>query len=108
MQISFYNNDDMNDLTEKVWAWFDSKGLHDVPMQMVKVMEESGELASEIARGNYKSQATKDAIGDTLVTVIGVAHHLGLSPAECLSIAYNEIKDRKGRVIDGSFVKDGQ
>lgn len=106
MQISFYKNDDINELVERVWGWFDEKGLHDVPMQMVKASEEFGELAHEVARGNYKSQATKDAIGDTLVTIIGVAHHLGLSPAECLSIAYNEIKERKGRVIDGSFVKD--
>lgn len=106
MQISFYNNDSMDNLTEKIWGWFDEKDLHDVPMQMVKASEEFGELAHEISRGNYKSQATKDAIGDVLVTIIGVAHHLGLSPAECLSIAYNEIKDRKGRVVDGSFVKE--
>ncbi len=105
MEISYHNNDDMNALTEKVWKWFDEKDLHDVPMQMVKAQEEFGELAHEISRGNYKSQATKDAIGDTLVTIIGVAHHLNLNVAECLAIAYGEIADRKGRVVNGSFVK---
>ena len=34
-----------------------------------------------------------------------MAHHLGLDLEECVGIAWSEIKDRKGRVINGSFVK---
>ena len=26
---------------------------------------------------------------------------------ECLSVAYNDIKDRKGKMVDGVFVKEG-
>ncbi|MFC0969588.1 MazG-like family protein [Pasteurella multocida] len=36
----------------------------------------------------------------------GYAHYYGLTTLECLSYAYDQIKDRKGRMIDGIFVKE--
>ena len=48
----------------------------------------------------------KDAIGDTLVTIIVLAHQLDLDVTECLGIAYEEIKNRKGKMINGTFVKE--
>ena len=48
----------------------------------------------------------KDAIGDTLVTIIVLAHQLDLDVTECLSIAYEEIKNRKGKMVNGTFVKE--
>lgn len=95
-----------NDLIEKVWEWFDEKGLDDPVMQMVKVQEEIGELASEIARHHYDTPEVVDALGDSLVTLIGMCHHLNISPDAALTTAYNEIKNRKGEVINGSFVKN--
>lgn len=47
-----------------------------------------------------------DAIGDTLVTLIMYAKAEGINEVECLEAAYNEIKDRKGKVVDGLFKKD--
>ena len=35
-----------------------------------------------------------------------IAHKLGYEFADCFELAYNEIKDRKGRWVDGSFVKE--
>ena len=35
-----------------------------------------------------------------------IAHKLGYDFADCFELAYNEIKDRKGKWIDGSFVKE--
>lgn len=96
----------INELVDKVWQWFDDKHLDDPVMQTVKVMEEVGELAHEIARHNYDSPEVIDALGDTLVTIIGVCHHLHISPAVALGEAYDEIKSRKGKVINGSFVKE--
>lgn len=96
---------DMNTLTSLVWEWFEKKGLKDPVMQMVKVQEEIGELSHEISRGRYDTPEVIDALGDSLVTLIGMCHHLKVHPAKALSTAYNEIKDRKGKVIDGSFVK---
>lgn len=48
----------------------------------------------------------KDGIGDATVTLILAAERAGLTFEECLETAYNEIKARTGRMIDGQFVKD--
>lgn len=97
---------DMNTLVTLVWEWFEHHNLHDPIMQYVKMQEECGELAHELTRGNRKNFEIEDALGDILVTVIGLCHHLGYHPAHVLWDAYYEISKRKGKVIDGSFVKE--
>ena len=97
---------DMNTLVTRVWEWFELKGLKDPRMQMIKVQEEVGELAHQISRNKLQDPETEDALGDILVTVIGMCHHLHYHPAHALGVAYNEIKNRKGKVVEGSFVKD--
>lgn len=47
-----------------------------------------------------------DAIGDTLVTLIVVTEQCGLDLESCLQVAYNQIKDRKGKMVNGKFVKE--
>lgn len=93
-------------LTKKVWEWFDEKGLKDPMVQFVKMEEECGELAHELTRGRTFSREIVDALGDILVTVIGMCHHLHITPQAALTVAYNEIKNRKGKVVEGSFVKN--
>lgn len=97
---------DMNTLVTRVWEWFEIKGLKDPVMQMVKVQEEVGELAHQISRNKLQDPETEDALGDILVTVIGMCHHLHYHPAHALGVAYNTIKNRTGKVVEGSFVKD--
>lgn len=96
----------INELVPLVWDWFREKGLKDPVMQMVKMQEEVGELAHEISRGRRDTKEVVDALGDILVTVIGLCHHLHIPVEAALSLAYSEIKDRKGKVIDNSFVKE--
>jgi len=48
----------------------------------------------------------KDAFGDILVTIIIGAEIQGLNLKDCLESAYNVIKNRTGKIIDGKFVKD--
>ena len=36
-----------------------------------------------------------------------VSEESGVDIKECLEIAYNEIKDRKGKMINGAFIKEG-
>ena len=36
----------------------------------------------------------------------GIAHLENTTLEECLNIAYNEIKNKKGKIINGKFVKD--
>lgn len=98
----------MDSLVDKVWDWFEEHDLHDPYMQYIKMVEECGELAHELTRGNTDTVEVEDAIGDILVTVIGMCHHLNLDAKECLEMSYNEIKNRKGKVVNGSFVKSGE
>ena len=46
-----------------------------------------------------------DGIGDTFVTLIILSQQLGLDPKECLEMAYNVIKGRSGKTVNGVFVK---
>lgn len=70
----------------------------------MKVMEELGETSKACLK--YNEEAIIDGIGDTFVTLIILCKQLGLSPVECLNSAWDEIKNRTGRTIDGSFIKD--
>jgi NTP pyrophosphatase (non-canonical NTP hydrolase) len=95
------------ELEEKIVDWALVRGITDpenAPKQMLKVIEEVGELAGAIAKGN--EDATIDAIGDVLVTIIILSYQLELNPWECLETAYDEIKNRKGKTIDGVFIKE--
>ena len=95
----------LDELDEKVGQWHEDRNLIDGSTdqaQMLKLMEEFGELSSDIARG----KDIKDSIGDIMVVLRNIAgrHKLGL--AECYAVAYNDIKDRRGRMEDGIFVKE--
>ena len=72
--------------------------------QMLKMVEELGETAAAIARGNQEK--IKDGIGDCLVVLTILAAQNNLSVKECLRKAYDEIKDRKGRMVNGIFIKE--
>ena len=70
--------------------------------QHTKLVEEVKELETNI----LLSQPVIDDIGDCLVVLINIAERNGLSLFDCLSHAYNDIKDRKGKMVDGVFVKE--
>ena len=72
--------------------------------QMLKLTEELGELAHAIARDN-RSEIV-DALGDLIVvaTIIAAQHDWAIE--ECIESAWDQIKDRKGRMVDGIFVKE--
>jgi NTP pyrophosphatase (non-canonical NTP hydrolase) len=96
-------------LIQSVELWADQRGLllpENRPRQMLKVMEEVGETAAALARGNRRE--LKDGIGDSIVTLIILAAQSGLTATECLEAAYNEIKGRKGKTVDGVFVKESE
>lgn len=94
------------DITGNVKQWFIDRGLDeaDPTKQMLKLFEELGELASGMARNN--GSEIIDALGDIQVVLIGLSMQLGLDLETCLEFAYNEIKDRKGKLINGVFVKE--
>ena len=97
---------DINYLFGQVHKWADSRGLlsnGDANRQMLKVIEEIGELAGSMAK--KKDEDIVDAIGDSFVTLIILSHQLGHDPDRCLYHALGEISGRNGRMIDGVFIK---
>lgn len=96
----------MEKLINKVEIWSFDRGLHQAESskQYLKVGEEVGEIAAALAR-NDKAEL-KDAIGDTIVTLIILAQQNTLKLEDCLQVAYDEIRERKGQMINGVFVKE--
>ena len=94
-----------DELINAVKKWGAEKGIDDPKMQMCKLIEELGEMNHELTRGKFDSPEMKDAIGDTLVVLIIEANILGYDVIDCLRSAYDEIKERKGKTINGAFVK---
>lgn len=72
--------------------------------QFAKTLEEVNELAEALQ--NQDDEEIVDAIGDITVTLILLAILCGTKFPNCLHAAYDEIKDRKGRLIDGQFIKE--
>jgi NTP pyrophosphatase (non-canonical NTP hydrolase) len=72
--------------------------------QHKKTREEVLEL--ECAIDDDDLAEARDAIGDIIVTLVLQAQMWGLTLTECLDAAWDEIKDRKGRMVDGIFVKE--
>ena len=96
----------MNELIKQVEQWSKDKQLDkgDPNRQALKVWEETGEIGAALSRN--KMDDLKDGIGDTVVTLIILAQQHGWSLQECLQYAYDEISQRKGRTINGTFIKE--
>lgn len=72
--------------------------------QQEKLEEEVAEIRTALESGD--GAGVIDGIGDAMVVLIMQAGILGLRVEDCLAAAYEEIKDRKGRLIDGVFYKE--
>ena len=71
--------------------------------QLGKLIEEIGELAAGIARKDQ--DRVIDGVGDAVVVLTILSAQHGVMIEDCIEAAWNEIKDRKGKMIDGVFVK---
>lgn len=96
----------LDQLVEQVQQWSIDKDLNNgnPDRQALKFYEEAGEVAAALSRGNL--EALKDGIGDTVVTLIILAQQHDMTLQECLQFAYDEIKGRKGKTINGTFIKE--
>ena len=95
-----------NRFEQNVIAWGKSKGLiskENSFKQFTKTTEELGEIASALFRDDM--ELLEDSIGDVFVTLIILAEQNGLSVKTCCDRAWNEIKDRQGKTINGKFIK---
>jgi len=94
-------------LVGKVIDWAEERGIFnkgDVLAQLDKTQEELDETIQAIKDHDHYEIA--DGIGDMLVTIIIAARMVNLDTTYCLQMAYDEIKNRTGKMVDGKFVKD--
>ena len=100
------NPKNLEGLKMLIEQWATDRNLHtaDSSKQALKLGEEYGELCEGLAKG--KTDLIKDALGDMFVVMVILAMQEDLDIKECIEMAYNEIKDRKGKMIDGFFVKE--
>jgi NTP pyrophosphatase (non-canonical NTP hydrolase) len=95
------------DWQDAIWGWATERNLIDgstIEGQLGKLAEEMQELRDAIDKRDSKE--TQDAIGDMVVVLTVICEKLNLSLRRCMSAAYHEIKDRKGKMVDGQFVKE--
>ena len=92
-------------LVDKISQWHRDRNLidgSDDKSQFAKLIQEAGELSDNICKG----KDIKDDIGDMMVVLINIAVRNDITIEECLQVAYDDIKDRKGRMVDGVFIKE--
>lgn len=96
----------ITELTARIEEWARERGLDTASpdKQMLKLGEEYGELCQGLAKNN--ASQVYDSIGDMYVVMVILSMQLGVSVEECVSYAYDEIKDRRGKMVDGVFVKE--
>ena len=117
------------ELSDLVIKWGVDKGIFDAstPLrQLDKTQEELDETKDALEKLNNldyqhtlmkelgvptetKEEAlaeVKDGIGDMLVTIILLAEMVEMDSVDCLQAAYDVIKKRTGKMVDGQFVKD--
>lgn len=92
-----------------VLSWAANRNLladGDLKTQYIKLVEEVGELGKGINHRN--KHEIIDGVGDVLVVLINLCWFAEVDPTMCLEAAYDVIKDRKGKMVNGTFVKDSQ
>ena len=97
----------LEEFETKIVEWGTQRGiLPDVDMfaQFNKTMEEIQELEQAIL-AQHKTEV-RDAIGDIFVTLVMQTRAWDMDMNECVAQAWNDIKDRKGKMVGGQFVKE--
>ena len=92
---------------DKIRLWADERGLYeggDTKTQSLKLVEEVGEICRAILKDNHSD--IEDGIGDAVVVLTNLAELQGTTIEACIDRAYEEIKNRTGKMSNGTFKKD--
>lgn len=81
----------MDELIQMIEAWSKERGIDkaDPQKQMLKIFEEIGEVSAAVIRDD--KDALRDAIGDSVITLLNLSLQNDMSFYECLMNAYGEI-----------------
>ena len=92
---------------DKIRLWANDRGLYnsgDPKTQALKLVEEVGETCRAILKQDAKEMV--DGIGDCVVVLTNLAELIGTPIEDCIDNAYDEIKNRTGKMSNGTFKKD--
>ena len=95
----------MKKLITKVIKWHEDRNLIEGSTdkdQVLKLQQELGELSDSVC----KQKDVRDDLGDMMVIMLNIMKRNDITMEECLETAYNDIKDRKGKMVDGVFIKE--
>lgn len=96
----------LNQIESSIYGWANEKDLlkkENSLAQFAKVVEEVGEVGRALLKKDEKELI--DGIGDVFVTLVILAEQNGLTLNQCAIAAWDEIKNRKGKTVDGTFIK---
>lgn len=120
-EVTSLEGDSVEELISLVENWAHEKEIDDYKnweKQFMKFQEEAIELHTEMVLRDeyfedecidfyiYDKNYMKLEMGDVLVTLIVLAKQQDIELSECLRLAWNKIKNRRGKTIDGKFVKE--
>jgi len=96
----------IEEIEQMILEWSLDRGIIDYStsqIQTLKAVSEMGELADAVAKG----EPVDDHIGDIIVCLTNIAYMNNTNLEDCIHVAWNDIKDRKGKLSPhGSFIKD--
>tara|TARA_B110000263_G_C15279362_1_gene497546 strand:- start:143 stop:955 length:813 start_codon:yes stop_codon:yes gene_type:complete len=92
---------------ENIRSWSAERDIlkkGDIKTQLIKLYEETGELAKAVLEKD--KEEIIDAIGDSVVVLTNLAYFADTTIEECIDSAYREISNRTGKIMNGTFIKD--
>lgn len=98
---------DLTDVSDALYDWAKDRNLlkpENISKQFMKMVEEVGEV-SECITKNRPEDLPKE-LGDVFVTLVILSYQNGLDLNECAIRAFEKIKNRKGKTVNGTFVKE--
>ena len=110
------------ELKKLIEQWAKDKALlhaENTDKQFMKFIEEIFEFKTELDSEKHWRKVMEDnncksinieslmlEMGDIFVTLIVLCNQIGIEPIKCLDMAYEKIKCRTGKTINGVFVKE--
>lgn len=95
------------EIEKLVIQWGSDRDLYNnssATLQLIKLQEELNELKDAISTSSLP--LVLDAIGDMLVVLTHISVFVGSDLTSCYLSSYDEIKERKGKMVNGIFVKE--